>query len=119
MRGPDGAPGRLYAIDSARSSQPVVLYPSPSSGSEPDRQRFRDCPGPPDELGFSPHGLNAVRVKDGGTELYVVNHGGRESIEFFRVCAGWRGSARSGSAACPYRNMPLETVSRRFPEVGS
>ena len=68
-----------------RSSQPVVLYPSPSSGSEPDRQRFRDCPGPPDELGFSPHGLNAVRVKDGGTELYVVNHGGRESIEFFRV----------------------------------
>jgi hypothetical protein len=57
------------------------------------------CPGAPD-LKFSPHGLALARRPDGALQLLVVNHGGRESIEFFEVTdsdsgpsLAWRGCA--------------------------
>jgi hypothetical protein len=57
------------------------------------------CPGPPTPA-FSPHGIDLSRRQDGTLQLLVVNHGGRESVEFFEVekrRAGyeldWRGCA--------------------------
>lgn len=54
------------------------------------------CPGAPEA--FSPHGIDLVRRDDGALALAVVNHAGRESIEWFEVGQGssgvsvaWRG----------------------------
>ena len=55
------------------------------------------CPGaPPAE--FSPHGIDLFERPDGKLALLVVQHGGRESIEFFEVTGAgthwevaWRG----------------------------
>ncbi|WP_171474533.1 SMP-30/gluconolactonase/LRE family protein [Frigoriglobus tundricola] len=85
MRGADGEPGALYALDASGASRPVKLYPSEPGADELDRARFRDRPGPPDAKSFCPHGLNVRPLNETDIELYVVNHGGRESIEFFRV----------------------------------
>jgi len=58
-----------------------------------------DCPGPPSPA-FSPHGLDLATLPDGALRLLVVNHGGRESVEFFAVDhdadstgLSWRGCA--------------------------
>ncbi len=55
-----------------------------------------DCPGPPAE--FSAHGLHVSANKLGSHTLLVVNHAGRESIEWLelnkngtRITARWRG----------------------------
>lgn len=48
---------------------------------------FPDCPGPPDAGLFNAHGINLKARGDGVYTLYVVNHGGRESIEVFSVAA--------------------------------
>jgi lipoprotein-anchoring transpeptidase ErfK/SrfK len=57
------------------------------------------CPGPP-TAEFSPHGIHVSRRQDGALQLLAVQHGGRESIEFFEVLGrgaeasvAWRGCA--------------------------
>jgi len=57
------------------------------------------CPGPPPPE-FSPHGIHVSRRPDGALQLLVVQHGGRESVEFFEVQGSgaaasvvWRGCA--------------------------
>ncbi len=47
---------------------------------QPDAQAFPHCPSPPDADAFNAHGINLKQQT-----LYVVNHGGRESIEIFSV----------------------------------
>lgn len=42
------------------------------------------CPGPAGEA-LAPHGTSLVRRVNGKMQLYVVNHGGRESIEMFEL----------------------------------
>jgi len=91
--------GSISAIDPV-SEQVSVLFeggaltsklsPEPGWGD-------RECPSPPTEA-FSPHGIDLARQPDGRLRLLAVNHGGRESIEFFEVkLAGaepeviWRG----------------------------
>ena len=56
-----------------------------------------ECPGPPSRS-FSPHGIHLSQRPDGAHQLLVVQHGGRESIEFFEVegegtefSVSWRG----------------------------
>jgi hypothetical protein len=58
-----------------------------------------DCPGPP-PAGFAPHGIDLAPRRDGRLQLLVVNHGGRESVEFFEIAGSgeqariaWRGCA--------------------------
>ena len=60
---------------------------------QPDARAFPRCPSPPDAVAFNAHGINLKQQT-----LYVVNHGGRESIEIFSVGADqvqpslvWRG----------------------------
>lgn len=44
----------------------------------------KKCPGPIGEA-LVPHGISLVKSAKGPYELYVVNHGGRESIEMFEL----------------------------------
>lgn len=63
---------------------------------------FPNCPGPPDPRLLNTQGLHLRSARDNGEHtLYVVNHGGRESVEVFRVDAerpvpqlSWRGCVR-------------------------
>ena len=52
-----------------------------------DGQRFGFCPSPPDPTSLNTQGLSLRTVRESQHELYVVNHGGRESIEIFRIDA--------------------------------
>ncbi len=60
-----------------------VLFPGEFAASGSSRGDA-GCP-PPDPAAFSPHGMDLVQGADGGWMLLVVNHGGRESVEFFAV----------------------------------
>jgi hypothetical protein len=50
-----------------------------------DKQRFGFCPSPPDATLLNTQGLSLRTVGESQHDLYVVNHGGRESIEVFRI----------------------------------
>jgi len=102
----DGAkPGSLVFFDLARESIGLA-FPPPSGELSPARPGWGDstCPGPPGAA-FSPHGLDLAIRPDGALELLVVNHGGRESIEFFEVSdsrapsLSWRGCALAPEGA--------------------
>ncbi len=69
----------------------VRTKPSPGWGEE-------TCPGPAHPI--NPHGIDLAQRSDGRWQLLVVNHHGRESIEFFEVLPQveevdivWRGCA--------------------------
>jgi hypothetical protein len=42
------------------------------------------CPGPIGDA-LRPHGISLLKRKDGAVQIFVVNHGGRESIEMFEL----------------------------------
>ena len=59
-----------------------------------------DCAVPVNKL-FSPHGIDLMVRADGKHQLLVVNHGGRESVEFFQLSEtdgnwglNWKGCAQ-------------------------
>ncbi|MBW2415458.1 MAG: SMP-30/gluconolactonase/LRE family protein [Deltaproteobacteria bacterium] len=61
-----------------------------------------DCPGPPPPE-FSPHGIDLTVRPDGRAMLLIVNHGGRESIEFVHVivAGGYSGAIWRGCVVAP------------------
>ena len=119
MTSPSVPVGHLYAID-ARTRAFHELAPDASGPAEP---AFRDCPGAPDLAHFAPHGLfvSAGRV-------YLVNHGGRQAIEVFRLSMGAKGPALKwiGCAVLPDKGSgngvaPLPGggfVASKFQEAG-
>jgi hypothetical protein len=40
---------------------------------------------PPDPQTFAPHGIDLETIEGGRHALYVINHGGRESVEMFEI----------------------------------
>lgn len=90
----------LYLIDTtAKTYKPVAL----SVAAKPD-SRY-DCKAP-DLKGLQTHGLEVVPGKGGVSTVYAVNHGGRESVEVFRLNAAkataeWVGCAVLPSGANP------------------
>jgi len=54
---------------------------------QPDAGRYPECTTAPDPDLFGAHGINLQADRAGRYTLYVVNHGGRESIEIFAVAA--------------------------------
>lgn len=93
-------PGRLVAFFPASETR-RVLYPGEGPGGSAPTPGWGDpaCPGEP-HARLNPHGIDLSRRPDGRQQLIVVNHGGRESIEFFELTgrgAGlrvvWRGCA--------------------------
>lgn len=77
-----GGPGRLSALD-LETRAVRHLYPQTARRGE---RRWGDpaCSGEPGAE-FSPHGIHLSRRSDGRRQLLVVNHGGRESVEFFEL----------------------------------
>ncbi|MEY2853531.1 MAG: hypothetical protein RL030_663 [Pseudomonadota bacterium] len=80
-------PGTLVLVDT-KAKQAEVLYPGPAAKIAHDAKRFPDCTTPPDPAKFNAHGIAIRRASGGNKEFLVVNHGGREAIEFFRVGLG-------------------------------
>src|SRR5580658_10283403 len=82
----------LYLIDTrAKTAKPVTL----SLAAAPD-PRYAGCVAP-DLKNLQTHGLD-VRTVNGHTTVFAINHGGRESVEIFRLqpaagTAEWVGCA--------------------------
>ncbi|HUH37916.1 MAG TPA: hypothetical protein VL027_08230 [Spongiibacteraceae bacterium] len=95
--GMTGGAGSLALFDAAADrAQP--LYPQPGADGAAD-WGDADCPGAPGAA-LSPHGIHLAQRADGAWQLLVVNHGGREAVEFFELKAAggdsrlvWRGCA--------------------------
>jgi len=76
----------LYLIDSEAKTVTTAAIATDPAKDGP----FAGCPAP-DLTRLGTHGLEVRAGKGGVHTLYVVNHGGRESLEVFRVDA--RGAA--------------------------
>ena len=75
------APGTLSLLNLESGER----EPLPVAWSQPETVRGDvTCPAP-DSAAFSPHGIDLARLADGTLQLLVVNHGKRESVEFFEV----------------------------------
>jgi sugar lactone lactonase YvrE len=73
------APGGFSVVDlEAQTSR--VLTPDVS---KPAVAMYSDCPGAPVAADLITHGLDVRRSARGESEVFAVNHGGRESIEVF------------------------------------
>lgn len=70
------------------------LYPAEGADQPEAGWGAADCPGAPGTA-ISPHGIHFGQRADGRWQLLVVNHGGRESVEYFEWLPGgdlrWRG----------------------------
>ena len=66
-----------------RDKSTTVLFPSAASRERPDKKTYESCPGPIGSEGdkFRAHGLYLRPSQNAVHTLYVVHHGGRESIE--------------------------------------
>ena len=82
-----GGSGKLQLVDPA-TGEVAVLYPGDSLASRHHSDWFADCPRPPEPGNFSAHGLSLLPLGDAQFRLYVVAHGGRESVEVFDIDAG-------------------------------
>ncbi len=80
--------GALYAIDS-KSAKPTKIYPIKGATAREAEGCGKEVPA--DQFGG--HGVSFVPNAAGGGVLYVVNHGGRESVELFDVAPGKKPSA--------------------------
>jgi len=84
----------LYLIDTrAKSAKPVTI----TLAAKPDPQ-YAGC-NAPELTALQTHGLD-VRQEKGQVTVYAINHGGRESVEIFRLhpqagAAEWIGCALS------------------------
>ena len=84
--GGGGRSGTLVVVDSQAKTGEVV-YPAPNAPVAHDARRFAACASPPDPNVFNAHGITIRATGRDRYEFLVVNHGGREAIEFFSVDA--------------------------------
>jgi hypothetical protein len=82
MIGVSAPQGRLYAVDT-RDGSCNEIFPYLASYVL-DEERF-GSQAVLEPLRFEPHGIDVAARADGVSELYVVNHGWRESVEVFEV----------------------------------
>lgn len=86
----------LYLIDTAaRTARPVSLSIAPT----PD-PKYDGCPAP-DLTKLNTHGLDLVPGRGGMATVYAVNHGGRESVEIFRLEAAKNSAQWVGCVLMP------------------
>jgi len=110
---PPSRPGNLLAIRVADGARQTI-YPAPvewelrSSGGAPlPGWGDPECPGAPSDEDFGPHGIDVGRHASGAPLLAVVNHGGREAVEFFEIRSGeqpeieWRGCVEMPEGVSP------------------
>lgn len=80
----EGSVGHLYTMDTTTRAV-TEIWPDSRWRTAWDKKTYAACPGPPEAAKASPHGINVEIDRRGRSTLYVVNHGGREAIEVFRV----------------------------------
>lgn len=91
------SPGALSLLNMTTGSRqtPAIDWSADTTGPE-SNWGDANC-ARPDVAALSPHGIDLTRRTDGELALLVVNHGGRESVEFFAVAQNgdlsWRGCA--------------------------
>ena len=81
--------GGLFLIDT-KAATSTRLFPLAGSKDQFDSKTYKGCPGPPegvDRERFRTHGLAVRPGANGRHTLYVVHHGGRESVEVFEFDA--------------------------------
>lgn len=91
-------PGALVFFDIAKQ-QRWLAFTGGDAIAPNEYWGASSCAEPPGKA-FSPHGIDLSQRSDGRWQLLVVQHGGRESIEFFEVTSVtgnlqlvWRGCA--------------------------
>jgi hypothetical protein len=92
IAGAYGGSGGLYLISAKGAATRV--YPAAGVAEKLDAGVYKGCPGPPNEATkakFQTHGLYLLSRPNSVHRLFVVLHGGRESVEVFDV------DARSGT----------------------
>lgn len=80
--------GRIQLVSVSRKTA-RVLFPSATSSVRHDHEEYPACPGPLADEGnaFRAHGLYLKSGMERVHTLYVVHHGGRESVEVFELDA--------------------------------
>jgi hypothetical protein len=81
--------GGVYLIRTSDRTS-AVAYPSTRANERLDAKTYPSCPGAPDaatKAKFQTHGLSLRAGSNSVHTLFVVLHGGRESIEVFEVDA--------------------------------
>jgi hypothetical protein len=81
------APGGFSLVDLDQRTVRVLI----PDVSGPPSAEYAACPGPPVASQLITHGLNMRQKPDGNSDLFAVNHGGRESIEVFDIQTGHDG----------------------------
>jgi len=113
----------IYLVDT-RNKTWSELYPGEAPRAVQDMETYGACPGAPVPGTLISHGLNIRAHADGGATLYVVGHGGRESIEVFDVDTSaatpmltWRGCVLTpgGMAANSVASMADGTLLATIP----
>ena len=79
------SPGAGLKLVETRSGAMLSWYAAAPEQIRPDKARFAKCASPPDPKVFSAHGLSLRPAGRGRFTLYVINHGGRESVEVFTI----------------------------------
>lgn len=77
-----GQQGFLYVFNTKEHS--VTTVKPDEIAVQQDKATYGACPGAPDWKVFGPHGLDLTGNGQERT-LYAVNHGGRESVEVFKM----------------------------------
>lgn len=111
-RGPagiEGHPGTVKWLDPA-TRKVTALYPAPGVQTGIADWGDLSCPG---EIGsvMNAHGIHLSRRGNGSWQVLVVNHGGRESVEFFEL------TRRGGSWAMRWRGCAVPPGPNRLNDV--
>ncbi|MBB3085575.1 SMP-30/gluconolactonase/LRE family protein [Geodermatophilus sabuli] len=101
-------PGGMNLVNT-RNEEVTPLWPAEEDiAYTPDLEAFPGCTAPPDEALPATHGINTVQTGERTFDLYVVYHGGRESIEVFSLdvrgkqpTISWRGCVVAPEGAIP------------------
>ena len=86
-----GGSGHLYLMGKS-TFELTEIWPERKHAVELDKKLYGDCPAPPSLNVASPHGIGLEEQTDGTSRLYVVNHGGRESVEVFSLAPSPQGN---------------------------
>ncbi len=84
--GLNGERATTLSLIDLESEERVVLFPREGAASPANAEAAwgaADCPGPPTEI--APHGIHMGKRSTGEDQLLVVNHRGREAVEFFEI----------------------------------
>jgi hypothetical protein len=105
-------PGDLYLLNATDKRWHSIAQASLAAVNQNTRL-FGDCPAP-DAAQFLSHGLAIRAGRNGQHMLYVINHGGRESVEVFAIDArgaeprlSWSGCAVLTASAWLNAVVPL------------